>query len=51
MKIVNLTEKYEGNYFVCLEDWSDEIREEGSVSKGVLDGLCERKTTDRKDGF
>jgi hypothetical protein len=30
MKIVTLTEKYEGNYFVCLEDWSDEIREAGN---------------------
>ena len=27
MKIVNLTEEYKSNYFVCLEDWSDEIRE------------------------
>ncbi len=30
MKIVYLTEEYEGNYFVCLEDWSDEIREAGN---------------------
>ncbi|MCD4700469.1 MAG: hypothetical protein K8S24_01290, partial [Candidatus Aegiribacteria sp.] len=29
MKIVDLTEEYEDNYFVCLEDWSDEIREAG----------------------
>lgn len=30
MKIVDLTEEHEGNYFVCLEDWSDEIREAGN---------------------
>ncbi len=30
MKIVNLTEEYKSNYFVCLEDWSDEIREAGN---------------------
>ena len=30
MKIVNLTEKYENYYFVCLEDWSDEIKEAGN---------------------
>lgn len=30
MKIVSLTEEYEDNYFVCLEDWSDEIREAGN---------------------
>ena len=30
MKIVDLTEEYEDSYFVCLEDWSDEIREAGN---------------------
>ena len=30
MRIVDLTKEYEGNYFVCLEDWSDEIREAGN---------------------
>ena len=30
MKIVDLTEEYEGSYFVCLEDLSDEIREAGN---------------------
>ena len=29
MKIVSLTEEHEDNYFVCLEDWSDEIKEAG----------------------
>lgn len=30
MKIVDLAEEYEGNYFVCLEDWSDDLREAGN---------------------
>lgn len=30
MKIVDLAEEYESSYFVCLEDWSDEIREAGN---------------------
>ena len=30
MRIVDLSEEYEGNYFVCLEDWSDEMKEAGN---------------------
>jgi hypothetical protein len=30
MKIVNLTEEYLESYFVCLEDWNDEIKESGN---------------------
>ena len=30
MEITNLEEKYLNAYFLCLEDWSDEIREAGS---------------------
>ncbi|MGA1873668.1 MAG: GNAT family N-acetyltransferase [Thermoplasmatota archaeon] len=30
MEIINLTEENEELYFVCLEDWSDEMREAGS---------------------
>jgi GNAT superfamily N-acetyltransferase len=30
MEIIDLNEKYEGDYFVCLEDWSDEIKEAGN---------------------
>lgn len=30
MEIVDLTDKYQENYFVCLEDWSDEIKEAGN---------------------
>ena len=29
MKIIDLDEKHEGLYFLCLEDWSDEIKEAG----------------------
>jgi len=30
MEIIDLNEKYEGDYFTCLEDWSDEIKEGGN---------------------
>jgi GNAT superfamily N-acetyltransferase len=30
MNIINLNEKYEGDYFACLEDWSDDIKEAGN---------------------
>ena len=30
MQIVDLTEKYYPIYFVCLEDWSDDIKESGN---------------------
>ena len=30
MKIVDLTDEYKRLYFVCLEDWSDEIKEAGN---------------------
>ncbi len=29
MKIIDLEEKYNGLYFMCLEDWSDEMKEAG----------------------
>ncbi len=29
MKIVDLSKEYESTYFVCLEDWSDEMKEAG----------------------
>lgn len=29
MKIIDLTKDYEALYFVCLEDWSDEMKEAG----------------------
>lgn len=33
MKIIDLEEKYETTYFLCLEDWSDEIKEAGDHKK------------------
>ena len=33
MKIIELEEKYEENNFLCLEDWSDEIKEAGDHKK------------------
>ncbi|MCX6258971.1 MAG: GNAT family N-acetyltransferase [Bacteroidia bacterium] len=33
MKIIDLTPEHEDLYFVCLEDWSDEIREAGDHKK------------------
>jgi GNAT superfamily N-acetyltransferase len=33
MKIIDLTTEYENLYFLCLEDWSDEIKEAGCHKK------------------
>ncbi|MBM3435187.1 MAG: GNAT family N-acetyltransferase [Bacteroidetes bacterium] len=33
MKIVDLTEEHKTSYLVCLEDWSDEIKEAGNIKK------------------
>lgn len=30
MEIIDLTEKYQESYFVCLEDWSEEMKEAGN---------------------
>ena len=30
MEVIDYTEKYAGKYFMCLEDWSDEIKEAGN---------------------
>jgi hypothetical protein len=30
MEIVDLTEEYQDKYFVCLEDWSEEVKEAGN---------------------
>ena len=30
MEVIDLTEKYAEKYFLCLEDWSDEIKEAGN---------------------
>jgi GNAT superfamily N-acetyltransferase len=33
MKIIDLEKKYESLYFHCLEDWSDEMKESGSLKE------------------
>ncbi len=33
MKIIDLTKEYEDSYFVCLEDWSEEMKEAGDHKK------------------
>ncbi len=33
MKIIDLTPEYENLYFLCLEDWSDELKEAGSCKE------------------
>jgi N-acetylglutamate synthase-like GNAT family acetyltransferase len=33
MEIIDLTEKYQDKYFVCLEDWSEEMKEAGNHKK------------------
>ena len=45
MNIIDLTEKYHQTYFLCLEDWSDEIKEAGNhkevwFNKMKDAGLC-----------
>ena len=30
MKVIDLNSEHEALYFVCLEDWSDEIKEAGN---------------------
>lgn len=29
MEIIDFSEKYAKNFFMCLEDWSEEIKEAG----------------------
>ena len=33
MNVVDLTEDHQSLYFVCLEDWSEEIKEAGDHKK------------------
>lgn len=33
MKIIDLTEEHKGSYLVCLEDWSDEIKEASHIKE------------------
>ena len=42
MEIVDLTEKYNPLYFVCLEDWSEEIKEAGNHKELWYDRMKEK---------
>ena len=33
MEIIDLVEEYENTYCMCLEDWSDEMKEAGDYKK------------------
>ncbi len=37
MTIIDLTEKYENSYCMCLEEWSDEMKEAGGYKKSWLE--------------
>ena len=41
MKIVDLEEKYNQLYFMCLDDWSDEMREAGDKIGVDAEGVVE----------
>ena len=42
MKIIDLKEEYKSSYLVCLEDWSDEIKEAGSIKEKWYDKMKEK---------
>jgi GNAT superfamily N-acetyltransferase len=42
MKIIDLKEEYKSSYLVCLEDWSEEIREAGSIKEKWYDKMKEK---------
>ena len=42
MKITSLSEEYEPLYFVCLEDWSEEIKEAGDHKEKWYDVMKEK---------
>lgn len=42
MQIIDLTEAYKDLYFVCLEDWSEEIKEAGNHKQLWYDKMKER---------
>ena len=51
MKIIVLTEEHKKLYFVCLEDWSDEIKEAGDHKENWYikmkdKGLCVKLALD-----
>ena len=42
MEIVDLSEEYEKTYLVCLEDWSDEMKEAGDHKGKWYDKMKEK---------
>ena len=42
MKIIDLEESYEHLYIMCLEDWSDEIKEAGDHKKRWYDKMKDK---------
>lgn len=42
MDVIDLTDEYKPLYFVCLEDWSEEMREAGSCKELWYDGMKKR---------
>jgi GNAT superfamily N-acetyltransferase len=42
MGIIDLNEKYRDTYLVCLEDWSDEIKEAGNHKETWFEGMKDK---------
>ncbi|MCX6577140.1 MAG: GNAT family N-acetyltransferase [Candidatus Aminicenantes bacterium] len=42
MEIIDLNEKYLSTYFVCLEDWSDEIKEGGNHKESWFEHMKDK---------
>ncbi len=42
MKVIDLNEEHKSSYLVCLEDWSDEIKEAGSIKEQWYDKMKEK---------
>ena len=42
MKITDLTKEHEDLYMVCLEDWSDDMKETGSHKRTWYDKMKEK---------
>ncbi|MFW9772480.1 MAG: GNAT family N-acetyltransferase [Promethearchaeota archaeon] len=42
MEIINLTDEYKKTYFMCLEDWSDEMKEAGNHKENWYERIKEK---------
>ena len=42
MKVIDLNEEHKSSYLVCLEDWSDEIKEAGNIKEQWYDKMKEK---------